>query len=123
MRKLVLLTIVLVVALAVFFGRLDAADAPAAAPGVYPEAKLSGDVLLVNLKSTHFPYILKSHEVVTLAGVPFLQGVAANIGDDNWDAGLTVLLAVDDIAVIRPFTWAQAKAHYVNSFREDSPDE
>ena len=123
MRKLVLVTVVLVVALAVFFGRTGAADGQAAAPGVYPEAKLSGDVLLVNLKSVDVPFMLKSHEVVTLAGVPFLQGVVANIGDEERDAGLTVLLAVYDIAVIRQFTWAQAKARYINSFREDSPDE
>ena len=123
MRRLIVVGVIVVVALAVFFGRIDAADSPAAAPGVYPEAKLAGDVLLVNLKSVDSAFMLKSHEVVTLAGVPFLQGVVANIGDENWAAGLTVLLAVDDIAVIRQFTWAQAKARYITSFREDSPDE
>ena len=115
MRKLIVVGVIAVVALAVFLGRIDAADSPVAAPRAYTEAKLAGDVLLVNLKSMDLPFILKSHEVVTLAGVPFLQGVAANIGDDNWDTGLTVLLAVDDIAVIHE----QVKAAGIVSFYDE----
>lgn len=82
------------------------------------EVGLRGDVLLVNLKTVPAPFILRDHGLVRMGGKVFLRGTVADIGDDPRDAGLVVDLAMDDIAAIREFTWAQAKAYYRSGFRE-----
>jgi len=83
---------------------------------------LSGNLLLVNSKTMPSPFFLKDYEVVELKGQSFLRGVVADVGNDRKDVGLTVMLAVDDVAVIREFTWDQARAYYGALFRERRPN-
>ena len=122
MNRRIAAVVVVVCLLSAGICRIFAADAQEK-PAVtgYPEARLTGDVLLVNVKTVEVPFILKDYRLVSIGGKVFLQGTCADIGEDEKGAGLRASLAVDDISVIREFTWKQAKEYYGLGFREKVP--
>ncbi len=83
-----------------------------------PVAEITGDIVLVNTRTVDYCFILKSVELVSIADTPFIRGIAADIGDDAKDKGLKISIALSDVAVLREFTWEQAKAYYGTLFRE-----
>lgn len=105
----------------VVLGAVYAAEvAQTPTPAAIKEGQLTGDFLVVNIRSIEAAFVVKDYELVTIGGKVFLRGVAANIGDDGpRRAGMVVYLAVDDIVAIRAFTWAQAESYFRGSFREE----
>ena len=114
-----LAAIVAAVCLVVVAGVSGFGEAQGTTAAPVKEGQLTGEFLLVNIRSIQAASILKDYELVTIGGKVFLRGIRANIGDDGpREAGIVVNLAVDDIVAIREFTWSQAESYYGSSFRE-----